>query len=210
MQRQQPQEPSHSKSKYLRYAYRTSWKNFVKIAVISAIPFIFLGYFFPNLIGLLMYWVIAFLIWGIWRVRRMKKMQKLNEFQFPNDIWTAFHQQYPQFHIIHQSYIEEAFKDYLALHIIKNQPYAMPSHVVDALWHLLLEQFPEFYVKMCQDILGFELMHKAHQTSPNQMQKRMQNRQLLNTWVMSCSLHQLDQRQPKDIPRLFFADQFSM
>lgn len=207
LQKQQPQKLSHSKSKYLRYGYRTSWLNFVKIAVISVIPFILLSYFLPNLMGLLIYWLIAFLVWGIWRIKRMKKVQKLDEFQFPSYIWTVFHQQYPQFRVINQPYIEEAFKDYLALHIIKNQPYAMPSHAVDALWHLLLEQFSEFYRQMCQDILGFELMHKAHQTSANRMQKRMQNRQLLNTWVMSCCLHQMDQRQPKEIPRLFFADE---
>ena len=209
LQRQNASYQFNSNAQFFRYSYRTNWQNFVKIAVMSAIPIMLLSYFFPYLSFILLYWFIAFLIWGIWRFKRMKKIQKLDQFNLPDNIWIAFRQKHPQFHVINQPYVEESFKDYLALHIIKNQSYAMPSRAVDALWHLLLEQFPEFYVQMCQNILGFQLLHKPHQTAPNRMQKKIQNQQLLNTWLMSCSLHQLDQHQPKEIPRLFLADQVS-
>ena len=209
LQRQNASYQFNSNAQFFRYGYRTNWQNFVKIAMLSAIPILLLSYFFPYLSFILVYWFIAFLIWGIWRFKRMKKIQKLDQFNLPDNIWIAFRQKYPQFHVINQPFVEESFKDYLALHIIKNQSYAMPSHAVDALWHLLLEQFPEFYMQMCQNILGFELLHKPHQTAPNRMQKNIQNQQLLNTWVVSCSLYRLDQQQPKDIPRLFLADQVS-
>lgn len=206
LQSLKPKYQSNLNTRYFRYAYRTSWINFGKIAVISGLTVVILIYFFPHLKFILFTWCIAFLIWAIWRMKRAKKMQKLNAFHLPNDIWMVFHKKHPQFHEAHQHYIEDSFKDYLALHLRKKQSYAMPSHAVDALWHLLLEQFPAFYRQMCQNLLGFELVHKPYQASPNRMQKRIQNHQMLNTWVMSCSLHQINQRQPQVIPRLFLAD----
>ena len=191
----------------VRYAFRTSWKSFSKIAFMSAILLLFICYFLPNLIFLGFYWFMLFSVWALYRIKRSKKMQRLSAFQFPYEIWNAFSQAYPQIQGMEQRYIEEAFKDYLALHIVRNQDYAMPSHSVDALWHLLLEQFPVFYQNMCLEILGFELFHRSYEGRATQVEQAKQDRQLLATWGMSCVLYGVDLKNPSRIPLIFQIDQ---
>ena len=189
-----------------RYAYTLSWARFFKIAVSSGFVVLLLTYFFQPLLFLFWDWFLVFTIWAILRYRKIKTMNSLEAFKIPDEIWTEFRKQNPQIRIIDQNPIEEAFKDYLALHLIKRQAYAMPSHSVDALWHLLLEKFPEFYQRMCQKLLGFELIHRAHVKKPSKAQKQGQQWQLLNTWQASCRLHHLDPKSPQTFPRLFQID----
>ena len=95
LQRQNASYQFNSNAQFFRYGYRTNWQNFVKIAMLSAIPILLLSYFFPYLSFILVYWFIAFLIWGIWRFKRMKKIQKLDQFNLPDNIWIAFRQNIP-------------------------------------------------------------------------------------------------------------------
>jgi len=133
-------------------------------------------------------------------------MKNLARFKIPDYIWAAFKQRHPNISMSSYSLIEEGFKDYLALHIWRRGAYAMPSHSVDALWHLLIEEFGGFYFLMCQKILGYTLTHKPHDREPTEKQKESQKKQLVNTWQGACNIHGLNPQLTRILPRLFQVD----
>lgn len=190
----------------VRYACRMSWLSFFKTVLLSAVLILSMAYFF-DLYALLVYWVSIFLIWAWIRFRKIQKIKKLENLALPQNIWKVFYSRHPNLKLVEQEIILDGFKDYLALHILKRKDYAMPSHAVDALWHVLLECYPEDYRAICQEFLGFELKHQPHPKQSNPTQKLKQQRQLLNTWEASCQLQHLQYKYTDIFPRLFQVDQ---
>ena len=128
----------------------------------------------PILIVLLMFswqqhlftaWVILPSIWMllvfnhllIIRSRR-QKLQKIQEIKLDPVFMRSLQQHYPHISLKQRRLIEAGFKDYLALHAIQQQAYAMPSNAVDALWHEMLE-YPDQYRKLCNQTIGRVLNH---------------------------------------------------
>lgn len=139
-----------------------------------------------------------------------KKLQRINALKINPLFWQRFIQLYPQVSIRERRLIEQGFKDYLALHALNRYAYAMPSHAVDALWHVMLE-FPSEYNAMCQQILGRPLTHEPYVSSnipaQNAINLQRQRRQLFNTWHIGCKLTGLNPRNAPRLPRLFSIDQ---
>ncbi len=133
-------------------------------------------------------------------------MQELENFKFPNRIWLAFKQRHPNIRQSSYPLIEEGFKDYLAIHLWRRGAYAMPSHSVDALWHILIEEFDDFYQSMSQRFLGYELIHKPHDLQVTESQRAAQRQQLFNTWHGACALHGLNPQNTQVLARIFQVD----
>ena len=188
-----------------RNIFKLSWFRFLMYSlVILALGALFLYCFhiyFP-----LIFSVIFVFFWTMVRRLHLQKLKDLVAIRIPDYIWQAFYQRHPQMSTSSQQLIEEGFKDYLALHLWQKNAYAMPSHAVDALWHLLIEEFQGFYQWMCKNTLGYELKHKPHDTQPTPMQKAAQQQQLMNTWQVACQIHHLDPKTTKTLPRLFQVD----
>ena len=183
----------------------TSWLKFLIIfAIILGIAFCF-SYFIQTPIPLIII-VIPLLIVLSVRVKRFKRIQFLNKLKMPPYIWDAFKQRHPTVSVVSHAQIEEGFKDYLAIHLWYKGAYAMPSHAVDALWHLLIEEYGSYYQQICQHALGYELIHKPHDAQPTLGQKSLQKKQLMNVWRGACHLHALDPEHPQLLPRLFQID----
>lgn len=190
---------------YTRYTFSKTWLQFfITILIFSGLGLIcvyFFNIYFPIIIV-----AILSIIWLKLRLNRLRKMRDLVSFKIPNNIWLAFKQRHPN---IRQSYyplIEEGFKDYLAIHLWRKGAYAMPSHSVDALWHILIEEFDEFYQSMTQRFLGYKLIHKPHALQATESQQAAQRQQLLNTWQGACYLHRLNPQSTQVLPRLFQVD----
>ena len=131
----------------------------------------------PLIILLLMYawqqqfftgWVLIPFIWTIIVVdnaliarTRRKKLQKIDELKIDAIFWNQFRNQYPELGLEQRRLIELGFKDYLALHVMQKQAYAMPSHAVDALWHVML-QYPIQYQQLCEQTIGRTLNHSPY------------------------------------------------
>lgn len=173
----------------------------------------------PLIILLLMYawqqqfftgWVLIPFIWTIIvgnnaliaRTRR-KKLQKIDELKIDAIFWNQFRNQYPELGLKQRRLIELGFKDYFALHAMQQQAYAMPSHAVDALWHVMLE-FPQQYQQLCQQTLGRTLNHQPYDQN---IKAEEQDRQLFEAWRYSCMLHGDHPRNTTQMPRLFAIDQ---
>lgn len=183
-----------------------SWLNFsIKIFILCSIGFVF-AYFFNAYFPIIIMLIFTF-SWFKARLNRLKKTQNLNHFKIPNTIWIAFKQRHPNLSPSAYPWIEEGFKDYLAIHMWRRNAYAMPSNAVDALWHLLIEEFDDFYQSMCQNFLGYKLIHKPHEKQPTASQKTSQKLQLVNTWHGACHLHGLNPQDPQRLPRLFQIDE---
>ncbi len=189
-----------------RNTFSKSWLRFFAITIILFIfaytLLYFFGFYFPMIIVM---WIT--IIWFKVRMNRINKIKALDAFKIPNYIWIAFKQRHPEIHSSSYKHIEEGFKDYLALHIWKRNTYVMPSHSVDAIWHLLLEEFEGFYRLMCSNFLGYYLFHKPHDQEPTEAQRIAQQQQLANTWQAACYIHGLNPANTQILPRIFQVDQ---
>lgn len=173
----------------------------------------------PILVLLVMYswqrqfftgWVLIPLIWNIVVFNlamiartRNKKLQKIEQLKIDPIFWKDLQQQYPQLGLKQRRLIEQGFKDYLALYAMQQQAYAMPSHAVDALWHVMLDH-PQHYQQLCKQTIGRKLNHHPYDQSVTPEQ---QGKQLLEAWRYSCMLHEYNPRNTSQLPRLFAIDQ---
>ena len=173
----------------------------------------------PILVLLLMYswqqqiftaWVLLPLIWTIIVLNhvliaktRRNKLEKIEQLNIDPIFWNKLKQQYPELSLKQSRLIELGFKDYLALHVMQKQAYTMPSHAVDALWHVML-QYPIQYQYLCKQTIGRTLHHSPYEatTKPEE-----QAQQLFETWKYSCMLHGYNPRNTMQLPRLFAIDQ---
>lgn len=173
----------------------------------------------PILVLLLMYswqqqiftaWVLLPLIWTIIVLNhvliaktRRNKLEKIEQLNIDPIFWNKLKQQYPELSLKQRRLIELGFKDYLALHVMQKQAYAMPSHAVDALWHVML-QYPKHYQQLCEQTIGRTLQHQPYDAN---ITAADQNKQLFESWRISCQLHGFNPRNTSQLPRLFAIDQ---
>lgn len=183
-----------------------TWLSFsITLLILCCIGLVF-AYFFNVYFPIIIMLIFTFLSFRA-RLNHLKKIQDLADFKIPNNIWIAFKQRHPNLSPAAYPWIEEGFKDYLTIHMWRRNSYAMPSNAVDALWHLLIEEFDDFYQFMCQNFLGYKLIHKPHDQQPTASQKASQKLQLVNTWHGACHLHGLNPQDPQRLPRLFQIDE---
>lgn len=148
-------------------------------------------------------------------IRCRKQLDRIALLRIDSACWQRFSTRYPAIGIRERRLIEQGFKDYLGLHAMQRQAYAMPSHAVDALWHVLLE-FPVQYQQLCRQTLGRTLTHRPNDSSstsnprgssqaPQQLQAH--SIQLCEAWRNSCRLNGLDPLSTTHLPRLFAIDE---
>lgn len=173
----------------------------------------------PILVLLIMYswqqqfftaWVLIPFIWTVIVVNqaliartRRDKLERIEQLKIDPMFWNKLKQQYPELSLKQCRLIELGFKDYLALHVMQKQAYAMPSHAVDALWHVML-QYPIQYQQLCEQTIGRTLNHSPYDgtTRPEEQAK-----QLFEAWKYSCMLHGYNPSNTMQLPRLFVVDQ---
>lgn len=155
-------------------------------------------------------WVIIPILWCVLVINislltrsQRARLQKIEQLKIEPIFWNKLRQSHPELTLKQRQLIEVGFKDYLALHVMQKQAYAMPSNAVDALWHVMLE-FPQQYQQLCHATLGRILNHNPYHlnTEPEQQQK-----QLFESWKISCKLHGFEPKHSAVIPRLFVIDQ---
>ena len=155
-------------------------------------------------------WVILPLLWNLALLNmvlvarsRRKTLHKIEQAKLHSIFWLQLRQQYPELNLQQRKLIEQGFKDYLALHAMQKQAYAMPSHAVDALWHVML-QYPKHYQQLCEQTIGRTLQHQPYDAN---ITAADQNKQLFESWRISCQLHGFNPRNTSQLPRLFAIDQ---
>lgn len=160
----------------------------------------------PSLAG------IAFLVMGILLVRRWKRhrdciqaLEKIKQWHVPRYYRDQLLVLFPNSTFEQRQWIMEGFKDYLALHVLQKSHLAMPSVAVDQLWHVMLAQ-PKEYENICQHILGRTLSHYAY-TEAQHFSEQDRRNAMMQTWRLSCDLHQLHPENTAILSRLFAVDE---
>lgn len=150
--------------------------------------------------------IVALIVLNLYRISRQQqqKLQRIDEIKIPSFFLQRFKQLYPQIGLKQQRLIEQGFKDYLSLHVLNKQAYAMPSVAVDMLWHVMLE-YPEQYKQFCQQTLGRDLTHHPYSDADAPPPEK-QRQQLIGSWRASCQLQKLNPRNTSALPRLFAID----
>jgi hypothetical protein len=125
-------------------------------------------------------WVIIPILWCVRVINislltrsQRARLQKIEQLKIEPIFWNKLRQSHPELTLKQRQLIEVGFKDYLALHVMQKQAYAMPSNAVDALWHVMLE-FPQQYQQLCHATLGRILNHNPYHLNiePKQQQKQ--------------------------------------
>ncbi|OEY94553.1 hypothetical protein BJI46_13545 [Acinetobacter qingfengensis] len=173
--------------------------NILMFALMYGIFFELHGYVITMLL------VALWLFWWFGLTKKWIAFRKIKQLVLDPVIWRQFSQDYPRTSTQDQKIILEGFKDFLALHVKLKANFAMPSYAVDALWHTLLK-FPQQYVLLCHNILGYELKHKVHAVGADQQDLQEQQKRLVWTWVASCRLQHLNPSFTSQLPRLFYID----
>lgn len=160
----------------------------------------------PSLAG------IAFLIMGILLIRRWKRhrdcveaFEKLKHWHVPRYYRDQLFVLFPHSSFEQRQWIMEGFKDYLALHVLQKSHLAMPSFAVDQFWHIMLKK-PQEYENICQYILGRTLNHSSYTETQHFSAQQKQNA-MMQTWRLSCNLHQLNPENTNILSRLFAVDE---
>lgn len=138
---------------HARNVNTVSWLKFFIILYIILVIGVGISYLFKSAIPLIILFILSMITLSV-RLKRLKRIQFLNQLKMPQYIWDAFKKRHPSISVVSNAQIEEGFKDYLAIHLWRKGNYAMPSHAVDALWHLLIEEYELYYKWMCQHALG--------------------------------------------------------
>lgn len=175
----------------------------ILIAVVIGLAFGFLIHLMFGIIGI----IISITIIGVW-LNKLKNIQKslkaLNEWQVPQQHLHQLKLSFPELSTQQQDWIVEGFKDYLAMHVWREQHLAMPSYAVDQLWHSLLTD-PVGYRALCLKILGRELKHIEYDEN-NDVPVKARQDAYFQAWCMSCKVNALEARSTSVLPRLFAVD----
>lgn len=160
-------------------------------------------HFFTALVLIPFIWTVIVVNQALIARTRRDKLERIEQLKIDPMFWNKLKQQYPELSLKQRRLIELGFKDYLALHVMQKQAYAMPSHAVDALWHVML-QYPLQYQQLCEQTIGRTLNHSPYDgtTRPEEQAK-----QLFEAWKYSCMLHGYNPSNTMQLPRLFVVDQ---
>ena len=199
-------EPSSFTHLFPRYPFRYPWKKFFQLFSLAIVITWLFAYGFQWYFPIFL--VLMILLWQMYRrIKAKKQLQCLEQVAFPAVIWHYFQQQYGQISQEQQQWIEAGFKDFIALQILKRGYYIMPSKAVDEFWHIYLAEDGYHYKKMCQKVLGFELLHVPHAHDLTDYEQIELKRKTVQTWSFACDLQRISASQGIQRPRLFQMDQ---
>lgn len=100
----------------------------------------------------------------------VKALLDLPKYSFPLGVVTQFKMQYPKLSDKEISLIQTGLRDFFALIILNpTKKIAMPSRLVDDLWHIFLEH--DSYQDFCQTFVGKPIKHIESPESPKGFDK---------------------------------------
>jgi len=145
-------------------------------------------------------------IMGALMIRRMRhtsRLQYIESYRFHPGVIKRFRTQHPQLDDREVKEVIGGLKDYFCLHhIAKKEFMAMPSQVVDDLWHEFI-LFTKQYQQFSNKALGRYLHHLPTEAMDEKLDA---SAALKLTWHHSCKFEKIDPMQPSHLPRLFDLD----
>ena len=127
----------------------------------------------------------------------------IRTYMFPPTVFAKFHKLRPTLDVKEQQLVARGLRQFfLAFHKSGRRRVAMPSQVVDELWHEFILCTRE-YEKFCQQAFDMFLHHTPAVTLGAE---RSDNEGLRRVWWFSCLEENIDPRKATRLPLLFAID----
>jgi hypothetical protein len=161
-----------------------------------------LGALFPALFVAV---VATIVIANLWiRSRRLRRAAFVRDYHWPPGLLDKLERRYADFTRKETALVGQGLRQFFLAHLSSGNRYvAMPSKVVDDLWHEFI-LYTRAYQDFCRDAFGSFLHHTpAVALSPTRKQS---NEGLRRVWWFACKEENIDPRQPTRLPLLFALD----
>ena len=150
--------------------------------------------------------LIAVTITLVWLYRRYSnrlKLSYIDTYKYHPGLIAKFKKVRPELNPEQVETISLALKDYFKISQMANKKFvAMPSQVVDDLWHEFI-LFTRQYQSFCKQAFNRYL----HHTPAEAMQdKNAPSEGIKRTWKYACELEGINPAKPERLPRLFALD----
>lgn len=152
-------------------------------------------------IVLLIFWLIQFQTGKSLRFGTKKRIQYILDTPIPPQLWYNESLKILNLPLKQRRQVEAGLKDFFILHALyPNKPLAMPSTLVDKLWHAFILD-TQRYETYCKKAFG----KIFHHIPDYQFKDKNHNIQMF-TWQSACRVQGLSPAQAMTIPRLFAVD----
>ncbi|HOZ64106.1 MAG TPA: hypothetical protein PK497_06830 [Burkholderiaceae bacterium] len=153
------------------------------------------------LVGFTLVCLSLFAALTFWEISRRR--QFIRESHLPRFLGAKLREQYPHLSSGDVDLVARGLRQFFMAHLRSNRQFvAMPSRVVDAMWHEFILH-TRAYDMWCQSAFG-RLMH--HTPAEVLGSDRKRNNGLRRTWYWACKEESIDPRQPGRLPLLFALD----
>jgi hypothetical protein len=127
----------------------------------------------------------------------------IENYQFPQRLYETLGQKYPHLDNTQIDLVIEGLKEYFHVcGMAKTRMVAMPSQVVDVVWHDFI-LFTKKYDEFCKKAFGKFLHHTPVETMTT---KTSAQDSLKRVWELSCKREGINPRVPDKLPLLFALD----
>jgi len=143
-------------------------------------------------------------VWFIRRLQHNTRLQYVQNYRFHPGVVKRFREKHPQLDDREVKEVIGGLKDYFRLHHLAKKSFmAMPSQVVDDLWHEFI-----LFTKQYQTFSNRSLGRYLHHLPTEAMTEKLDSSAALKlTWHHACKLEKIDPMRPERLPRLFDLDQ---
>jgi hypothetical protein len=148
--------------------------------------------------------VCGFAISALWRsLRRAKRADHIRSFVLPKGLFDKLRQQRPALSAKDCQLVAQALRQFfLAYQQSGQQPVAMPSQVVDELWHEFI-LYTRDYQAFCKRAFG-QFLHHTPAVALGSVPRS--NAGLRRCWWFCCRAENINPRSPTRLPLLFAID----
>lgn len=139
-----------------------------------------------------------------WRAKvKLKRLEFIEGYRWPKGLLAALQRQHPGLAQRDAELVAQGLRQFFRVHLLSGrQPMAMPSQVVDDLWHAFI-LYTRAYDAFCRGAFG----RFFHHTPASVLGKnRRINADLRRCWWWCCRDESIDARQPSRLPLLFALD----
>jgi hypothetical protein len=148
--------------------------------------------------------VLAITLAVVWRRQRtLRRETYIRDFELPKGLFETLRKQHPALTLKECQLVAHALRQFFLAYLKCGRlPVAMPSQIVDELWHAFILH-TRAYERFCASAFGRFLHHTPAAALGS---VRENNAGLRRVWWQSCREEHIDPRKPTRLPLLFALD----
>lgn len=149
--------------------------------------------------------LLSLLLWIVWRRCRLAVRAKyIRQYRLPPGLFAKLQKRRPELDLKQCELVAQALRQFFLAYLNSGCQYvAMPSQVVDELWHELI-LYTRYYQYFCNKAFG-QFLH--HTPAVVLSADKRNNTGLRRCWRFACQQENIHPRQPSRLPLLFAIDQ---